>query len=346
LGVVLRILPLGLALLFLTACATSHDVDWNEFMRQMAVDNKADVDEDQPGPDKPASDLPPAPKDDPVVKAGEVTIQPDCVLQVSVREDSALDGSYSVNDIYAIQLGYVGPVFLNNMTEEQASEKIKNVLENRFFNRATVTVRILRNSYDKVAVYGQVVNGGVIKIGSGDKISLNDALLRVGNFTTSIKGARVRIVRGGLLSAVSSSIDGEVLDLLDENDEPKVPEVYLWNNDVAYVFTSSGTAEGSTVVEEGDKRILVLGEVNRQGIYTFSGSSPCTMMHLIFKMNGFPTYANTEEIKLIRPDGDGGEQEILVDASKILDEGDPEKDIRLENGDRVIVPERRMRLFR
>jgi protein involved in polysaccharide export with SLBB domain len=337
--------PLALSLLFLTACATSHDMDWDKFMKEMAVERK--VEEDAfAGPDKPASDLPPVPESDPVVTAGEVTIQPDSVLQVSVREDSALDGSYSVNEISAIQLGYVGPVFLRNMTEEKAADKIKEVLENRFFNRATVSVRILRASYDKVAVHGQVAKGGVIKIGSGDRISLNDALLRAGNFTASIKGVRVRIVRGGLLSAVSPSVDGEVYELLDENNNPKVPDVFLWNNDVAFVFTSSGLTEDSTVVEEGAKEILVLGEVNRQGIYNFNGSTPCTLMHLIFKMNGFPTYADTEKIKIIRPDGDGGEEEMIVDASKILEEGDPEADVRLENGDRVIVSARRISLFK
>jgi len=343
---VLRILPFALSLLFLSACATSPKMNWDEFMKEMATERNADGDTGIPvGPDKPASDLPPAPENAPVIMAGEVTIQPDCVLQVSVREDSGLDGSYSVNEISAIQLGYVGPVFLNNMTEGQASDKIKEVLESRFFNRATVNVRILRSSYDKVAIHGQVGNGGVIKIGSGDRISLNDALLRAGNFTTSIKGARVRIVRSGLLRAVAASENGEIYELLDENNEPKVPDVFLWNNDVAYVFTSAGTGDDPSVVEDGDKEILVLGEVNRQGIYRFSGASPCTMMHLIFKMGGFPTYADKENIKIIRPDGDGGEEEIIIDASKILDEGDPNEDVRLENGDRIIIPERKLSWF-
>ena len=204
-------------------------------------------------------------------------------------------------------------------------------------------MRILRASYDKVAVYGQVAKGGVIKIGSGDRISLNDALLRAGNFTASVKGVRVRVVRGGLLSAVAPSVDGEIYDLLDENDKPKVPEVFLWNNDVAYVYTSAGNDE--TPVVEGDKKILVLGEVNRQGIYAFSGSAPCSMMYLIFKMNGFPPYADTEAIKVIRPDGNGGEKEIIVDATRILKEGNPDEDVPLEDGDRVIVPEKRFSIW-
>jgi protein involved in polysaccharide export with SLBB domain len=264
---------------------------------------------------------------------------------VSVREDSGLDGSYHVNEISAIQLGYVGPVFLHNMTEEQAAGKIKEVLENRFFNRATVNVRILRASYDKVAIQGQVDAPGIIKIGSGDRISLNDALLRAGNITTAIKGARVRIVRGGLMRAVSASEDGEIYSLLDDDEAPLVPDVFLWNNDVAYVYTSSGKSDEPEVVEKGDKEILVLGEVNRQGIYHFDGAAPCTLMHLIFKMNGFPTYADTKGIKIIRRRSDGREEEMLIDASRILEEGDPDEDVDLENGDRIIVPARKMSLF-
>jgi protein involved in polysaccharide export with SLBB domain len=316
-------------------------------MKELSTERDVVAEESEPNaPDAPVSELPPPPVlDQQVAMAGEVTIQPDSVLQVSVREDSGLDGSYHVNEISAIQLGYVGPVFVHNMTEEQAARKIKEVLENRFFNRATVTVRILRASYDKVAIQGQVSNSGIIKIGSGDRISLNDALLRAGNVTTAIKGARVRIVRGGLTRAVSASEDGEVYSLLDEDEQPKVPDVFLWNNDVAYIYTSSGKSDEPAVVEEGDKEILVLGEVNRQGIYNFAGGSPCTMMHLIFKMNGFPTYADTKEIKIIRRRGDGDEEEMIIDASRILEDGNPDEDVNLENGDRIVVPARRMSLF-
>ena len=336
-----------LSALLLSGCATSRGIDWDAFMKELSTERAVVAEESEPNaPDTPVSELPPPPLlDQQIAMAGEVTIQPDSVLQVSVREDSGLDGSYHVNEISAIQLGYVGPVFVHNMTEEQAARKIKEVLENRFFNRATVTVRILRASYDKVAIQGQVSNAGIIKIGSGDRISLNYALLRAGNVTTAIKGARVRIVRGGLTRAVSASEDGEVYALLDEDEQPRVPDVFLWNNDVAYVYSSSGKSDGPAVIEEGDKEILVLGEVNRQGIYNFPGGAPCTMMHLIFKMNGFPTYADTKEIKIIRRRGDGDEEEMIIDASRILEDGNPDEDVNLENGDRIVVPARRMSLF-
>ena len=339
------------ALLMQSGCARTaprEEIDWDAFMATLRAERAAKADENGVNtPDRPAVGLPPPPMTEAsVVRAGEVTIQPDSVLQVSVREDSGLDGSYHVNEISAIQLGYVGPVFLHNMTEVQAADKIKEVLESRFFNRATVTVRILRASYDKVALQGRVTTPGIIKIGSGDRISLNDALLRVGNITAPVRNARIRVVRGGLLRAVSASETGEIYALVDEEGNPTVPDVHLWNNDIAFVFASAGSDDApAAVAESADKDVLVLGEVRRQGIYRFSDGTPATMLHLIFKMGGFPAYANTKSIRIVRRDADGREREILADASQILADGDPSKDVQLEHGDRVIVPARRMSLF-
>lgn len=353
-GLVLLVLVFGL----FTGCArrpeTSSaaesaertEIDWDVFMAEMRAErsrSRRGVD----APDTPVAELPPLPEDS-GAGAGVVTIQPDSVVQVTVREDSQLDGSYQVNQLSAVQLGYVGPVFLHNLTEEQAAEKIKEVLENRFFREATVSVRILRPSYDTVAVRGRVSRPGIIQIGSGDRISLNDALLRVGNVTAPIRDSHVRIVRGGLTRAVAASEPGEEYALVDEEGKPLVPDVWLWNNDVAFLFTRVAGQPDAPVdaTEERETReILVLGEVRRQGIYRFTDPNRATMMHLILQMGGFPTYANTRAIRVIRRGEDGHEHEYRVNASDILAEGNPDLDFALENGDRVIVPARRMSLF-
>ena len=356
-NMVSRILLFSAIFFVLAGCATRptgsvssteprSEIDWDVFMAEM----RAERTREQTGthePDTPVGELPPLPDEGNAV-AGVVTIQPDSVVQVTVREDSKLDGSYQVNQLSAIQLGYVGPVFLHNMTEEQAAEKITEVLENRFFNQATVRVRILRPSYDTVAVRGRVTRPGVIQIGSGDRISLNDALLRVGNVTASIRDTHVRIVRGGLTRAVAASEPGEEYALVDEEGNPQVPDVWLWNNDVAFLFVRSARQPDAPMDVEAEREtreILVLGEVRRQGIYRFTDASRATMMHLILQMGGFPAYANTRSIRVIRRDDDGQEHEFRVNASEILSEGNPDLDVALEDGDRVIVPARRMSLF-
>lgn len=270
-----------------------------------------------------------------------LTIQPDCLVQINVEEDPALDGNYPVNDIGAVQLGYIGPVILYNKTEDQAAGKIREVLRMRHFKKATVRVKILRASYDKVRIVGAVNQPGVIKIGAGDTMSLNDALLRAGGLRPSVKGAKVRIVRNGMLSALAFAQDGEEYPLVTDEGFPDIPDIALANNDIAYVFSSSAT----TPIEVGEKEILVLGEVRRPGVYKFSSGEPCTVMHLIFKMGGLPPYANSKAVKVIRQDESGREEEFVVNAEEILSTGDPEKDVPIENGDRIVVPARRITLF-
>lgn len=271
----------------------------------------------------------------------DLTIQQDSLIQVKVEEDPALDGSYPVNEIGAIELGYVGPVVLLNMTESVAEGKVSEILESRFFQKAHVSVKIVRASYDRVKVEGGVGRPGVIKIGAGDRISLNDVLIRAGGLRSSAKGTSIRIVRGGLTMAIPPK-DSEDFSLVDDDGNPSIPDVYLRNNDVVYVSSSDSGAPG----EVGEKEIYVFGEVNKQGTYRFSAGEPCTIMHLILdKMGGLPAWANKKKVKIIRRGADGFEEEIIINAEDILEEGDPDRDVPLESGDRVVVPARRISIF-
>lgn len=346
----------GLCVLFFAAgCASRRpapQVDLVQLLRSLEEQpprsRDGSINEDRQSsdvPDRPVtSGIPPRPErnvDQVSVSSDELTIQPDALLQVTVEEDPGLDGSYLVNELGAIELGYIGPVILYNHTETDAAEKIRTVLIGRDFKQATVRVRILRASYDKIKVGGAVNRPGLIRLGAGDRISLNDALLRAGGLRPAVRGAQVRIVRGGLLSAVSSSMEGVVYPLVNDEGAPAVPDIYLRNNDLVTVF--SGTQEAA--IEIGEKQIVVLGEVNRPGVYTFGAGEPCTMLHLLFKLGGLPQYANKKDVKVVRSDSDGNEEEFVVNAERILRYGDPMDDVPLENGDRVIIPARKLSLF-
>jgi len=303
-------------------------------------------------PDRPVSPLPsPSVAGTGIAVAGkgganDLTIQPDSLVRVSVAEDPGLDGGYPVNDIGAIQLGYIGPVILFNHTEKQAEEKIAAILKTREFRNATVSVRILRASYDKIRVEGAVNHPGLIRIGSGDRISLNDALLQAGGLKASAKDVKVRIVRGGLMTAVAFDLPGEEYDLIDAEGSPNVPRIALKNNDLAYVYGLVEKKPGEVLGGAGgERRITLLGEVNRQGVFIFQAWEPCTMMHLMFKINGLPPYANRKAIRVVRADEAGRESEFEVNIDAILKDGDPSRDFPLDDGDRVIVPARRISIF-
>ena len=300
-------------------------------------------------PEQPDSGLPPPPgavSADTVLgtaaQVGALTIQPDCLVQIKVDEDPTLDGSYPVNGIGAIELGRIGPIFLINRTEAEAEKKVREVLLSRDLKKATVRVRIVRASYDKVRMSGAVRNPGLIRIGAGDSISLNDALRRSGGLRIAPEGARVKIVRDGLLFAIPDPEDAEEYALVDEDGRPSVPDVTLRNNDIAYVFAHREDVKGGG---GGEKRIIVLGQVRRPGVYVFGSGAPCTIMHLIFKMGGLPLYADKKHVKVIRRDEEGNEEEISVNVEDSLERGDPDKDVPLQNGDRIKVPARRFHLF-
>lgn len=334
-----------LGALIAVGCASRGDVDLDALLKDLGVEGTTSGSPGSDAPDRPVTGLPDlATGTAGVTGAGgstEITIQPDCVVQVTVQEDKSLDGNYPVNEIGAVELGYVGPVILYNKTETEAQEKIRETLKDRGFKTAAVAVKILRASYDKVLVVGAVNKAGQVKIGAGEAISLNDVLLRAGGLRTSVKGAKVKIVRGGLLTPFPTALEGEEYALETEEGKPSIPDVRVRNNDVVNVF--SGKA--GVVEAGGEKEIIVLGEVGRPGIYRFGANEACTMMHLVFKLGKLPMYANKKEVKIVRANEEGGKQEITVNIEKIVNEGKPEDDVSLENGDRVIVPARKLTLF-
>lgn len=316
-----------------------------QILQEIAVEQEGAAQEDE-GPDAPAKPVSNLPELSPEIEAAvgkgvSLTIQPDSQLRIAVKEDPGLGGSFMVSDIGAIKLGYIGPVILDNLTEEGAERKIRKILEGREFHTATVDVQILRASYDKLRIDGDVRRPGLIKVGAGDVVSLNNALIRAGGIQYPAKYTRIKIVRGGLLSAVWPSLPGEMYSLVDENGYPGVPDVFLRNNDV--VLVSSLAAKKSQKARSN--WVLVLGEVSKEGYYSFEGTAKFTMMNLILKMNGLPRYANEKKVRVVRTDREGNEEEFVVDVRDLMEEGDPELDFDLQNGDRIIVPERRISIW-
>lgn len=330
------------ALFFVSGCASSRLPGIDDIDRSATAAGEQDARARSVGAGEPE-----APSPEPTIASrgrskrkaapGEVTIQPECILEIKVKEDPALNGDYVVNEISAIDFGYVGLVILRNMAAAEASAEIRFILESRYFREANVSVAIRKASYDRIQVDGEVMRPGVQKIAAGATISLNDALLGAGGLRPQAKGAKIKIVKGGLLSPFRSASEGEILSLVTEDGKVRVPDVTLRNNDLVYV--SGG--EKQAVDDMGEKEVIVIGEVARPGPVRFASNEPCTLMHLIFKIGGLPKWANTRGIRIVRTDQVGNKKETPVDASKVLRTGAPEDDVPLENGDRIIVPTRR-----
>jgi protein involved in polysaccharide export with SLBB domain len=345
-GLCLLVVVAGLTL---CGCATRHEVDLSRLLRQLergaaATNAPAAVGPDEPEP--PSAPMAGLLTEEGVAALGEITIQPDSLVQVTVEEDPTLDGSYQVNEIGAVQLKYVGPVILYNKTEKQAEEKVREVLLGRGFKKATVKVRMLRASYDRVQMEGKINRPGIITIGAGDTISLYEALLRAGGLESTTRETKAQILRNGMLSPAPFAIQPEEYRLMQENGKPDIPTVYVRPNDIVRVLWADAPgAETGAAAAGGPRSILVLGEVNRPGFYTFEAGEPASLLRLILKLGGLPPYANAKAVTIIRRLPDGSEKTIKVNAQQLLETGDPNDDEPLEDGDRVKVPQRRISLF-
>lgn len=282
------------------------------------------------------------------------TIQPNTVIWITVDEDPSLNGRYSVGSDGAIDFGYVGMVYVQDYAVEQAAVVIKNVLEGRYLNRATVKLRIAKASYDQVGLLGAISSPGDIRIGPGTAISLSDLLLRAGGFRDDKRNLWVKIVRGGMLSPFGPAADGESFPLSTPTGDWAIPNVFLRNNDLAYVYAqSAGSMVGPTTgvrttgagTTSGPKRVILLGEVPRRGVVEFAENEPCTLMYLLFKIGGLPRFAKASKITILRLDKDGREIKIVKNGESLMEHGDPDEDVALEPGDRVIVPARKFTFF-
>jgi protein involved in polysaccharide export with SLBB domain len=187
---------------------------------------------------------------------------------------------------------------------------------------------------------------GLLKIGPGSGISLNDALRRAGGLRPEAALPRVKIIRNGLLSPFGPIAQGEVYPLLSDDGRPTIPTLSLSNNDLVYVFAQQATpTAGGGVTGLGEKKIMLLGEVSRQGVVSFADNEPCTLLYLLFKIGGLPRFAKADAIRIVRRDKDGRETKILANAERLMRDGDPTQDVVLQHNDRIIVPARRINFF-
>jgi polysaccharide export outer membrane protein len=86
------------------------------------------------------------------------------------------------------------------------------------------------------------------------------------------------------------------------------------------------------------QRVIIIGQVKMPGSYDIPANETLTILQLIARAGGFTDLAAQSKITVIR--GEGSKQKkILVNISDIIRSGDKNKDIALEPGDIVSVPE-------
>lgn len=258
------------------------------------------------------------------------TIRPGDVLEINVYPQEELSTSKNVDNEGYIFFPYVGKIQVANLTVEELSEKMTKTLGKDYLENPKVFVRKDTSFFERFVAYWKDAHVRPINIfgevaGPGayyplrEDVTLLEAVSQRGSFTPSADINNIRLIRVVKNEEVTFIIKaGDII-------EGKAPDLIVKRGDLI-------------VVPRLYKSINILGEVMRPGpilVNRFTGDS-ITLIEAISLAGGFTRIAAANRTRIVRYI-EGKEVTIKVKAGKILKGKD--KDIVLEPGDLIVVPE-------
>lgn len=258
---------------------------------------------------------------------------PEDVIEVSVYGNDDLSRVVTVRPDGMISLPLVGEIKAAGLTPEQLRDRLAPIYA-RYIKNPQVAVIVREFRRVRVTVLGHVVRPGVYELRLGSTVL--DALAAAGGITEAAGLGEVRISRG---TAPQVVIDLERLLLRGE------------------VALNRTVEPGDTVVvpEDLTSRVYVLGEVARPGVLPLRG--PMTALQAVGLAGGPTRRALLGRAHVIRRGGEATStplplatvtvarqagpplRVIPVDLHKILREGDVARDVALQRGDVLYVPD-------
>jgi polysaccharide export outer membrane protein len=253
----------------------------------------------------------------PPVKDPGYRIGPRDLLEIRVFETPELNVSRRVSEDGSINLPLVGEVKLAGLTETEAAQKIKEVLEGKLLQRASVAVQVQEFRSRPISVIGAVRQPG--NLAFSGRWTLLEALTAAGGLADG-HGSLIYVLRranNGLTDQVAIATD----DLMVRADQ-KV-NITIVDGDLINV---PGTV---------DVTVYCLGEVRQPGALSLRSSERITLLAVIARAGGLTDRAANKI--LIKRTGPNGQSELKADYKRILAGKEP--DIEMQAGDVVIVKE-------
>ena len=245
-------------------------------------------------------------------------IGPRDLIEVRVFEVQELNVERRVSDQGTVNLPLVGEIPVVGMTEAQAAQAVKERLESKLLQRASVSVQVREFRARPISVIGAVRQPGNLEF-SG-RWTLLEALTAAGGVGEN-HGKVVYVLRradNGLADQVAIDLD-ELL--VRANPRVNIP---IFANDLINVPVAVPVT------------IYCLGEVARPGSLSFKSTDRVTLLAAIAQSGGLTDRA-ASKILIKRKTDKGAERELNVDYKRILSGKDP--DVELVEGDVVVVKE-------
>ncbi|MEH2257651.1 SLBB domain-containing protein [Nostoc sp.] len=292
------------------------------------------------------------------------------LIRVNVFEVPEYTGEYQIPPGGAINLPLIGSVSVLGLTTEQASDEIARRYA-RFLKRPLISVNLLSPRPINIFVAGEVTRPGAYTLslsgGAGNNPGVQyptvlAALTTAQGVTLAADVTQVQLRRKiGRSSEQAVTLNLKELiqtgnlsqDItLRDGDTIVVPTATNFNvAESRNIFAANFAASQTT-----PRTVTIIGEVNRPGSYLVtpgntdsqvgvtpnSGTASPTglpnVTRVIQLAGGITAQADVRNLKLRRPTRTGSEQSIDINLWQLLQSGDANQDIIVQDGDTIVIP--------
>jgi polysaccharide export outer membrane protein len=259
----------------------------------------------------------------------EYLIGPSDVLEINSHiGDQVTSTTVTVNSRGKISYSFIDDLEVNGLSPSQLDELITEKMS-AFIKSPRIDVLVKEFNSKSVTVLGEVASlrvtaaGG--SAGSGriflkGKTTLMDLIAKAGGYTVDADIKNVTLIRQGKKYAIN------LYDILEKGDESR--NIILDDSDVVDVPELPAFGE----------RVLVLGEVNSQGIYSLKDARD--VIGAISLAGSITPLAKEENTLIVRGYGtlENGPLVMMSDVKAMLRKADMAQNIKLQDGDLVYVP--------
>jgi len=262
-------------------------------------------------------------------------------LRIVMREDPEVEYIGAVSAAGTVPIPYLGEFPIVGMKPDKAEDELEKALKRDLYNKATISITLLKKALGRVYVYGAVREPGVVEIPNAGGLTMLQLIVEIGGLTRWAAPGKAFILRRDRLGEAREKLKLNLDTMFDSAVPGSQSDVRLQANDIVCIPGRSGGLFQFLSVQ--DAEVYVTGEVKSQeSIVYFAPGERTTLFRAILKAGGFTKFAKKSAVRVIHNSEDGKREEKVVDASAIVEEGELKKDVNLQPGDMVIVPQKRV----
>ncbi|WDE98056.1 SLBB domain-containing protein [Lentisphaera profundi] len=253
------------------------------------------------------------------------------LVHVSMKEDLEVVYTGEVSTNGFITLPYLGAIKISGLNETEAEATLKKSLEKDLYQKATMSVVVVRKAVGHIYIYGAVSKPGKVEIPLEGEISLAQSISEVGGFSKWADPKKAYIIKK---MTPTSELKQQFVDFeAVYNNLASQANLNLQKNDIIVI---PSLADGA--VTPGSIEVIVEGKVENPGTVLFEPGERPTLVRAIIKAGNFNKFADKRDVRLVRR-ANGKTTIIQVDVLEMLEKGQIHKDIKLQSGDLIIIDE-------